>query len=111
MVVAMFPAFYPAIQIGLCPVMPAPGINEQAIVNQHGFITFMKTGGGVDTHGLVVDRPQRLNSPTDSCVNDIFKQAGNMMGAHPVNLEIRVNGIRRVYQFGTSKPVIVQKLQ
>ncbi len=97
----MLSPFIPSVQVGINPFM--------AKDQRHGVAWVEAEDGGVVPQGFMVDKPERLLNPTQTVIDDMFKQI-TRMGMQPAHLEIILNNRRRVYKYGERRPILVQTL-
>lgn len=86
------------------------GLQEQLAPDvQHGFVSLRQPHGPNLHVGIVVDRPDLLRNPNQELMSDMFEQV-RKMGGNPIHIEIRMNGIRRVYEDGKPKPLLTERI-
>ena len=96
------------IVVGLNPeVMKQSEFNQQALVEQQGYVRILRTDGAEESYGIVVDKPKLLKNPESEIIEEMFNQISSF-GFYPVEMEIRTNGVRRLYQHKNTKPVLIE---
>lgn len=107
----MFPFFNHLVQVGLHPQpTPSEERDKAPLLKQQGFVHLRQVSDGeVRCYGLVVDKPKKLIKPRPETIKDMFQQFVKL-GFYPLNLEIQVDGVRRVYHYGKETPVLQQRL-
>ncbi len=76
---------------------------------QHGLVSMRNAAGEMLRFGLVVNYPDRLVNHCTTAIEEVFNQI-DKFGGIPVQLEIKLNNIRRVYAYGNSKPILTEPI-
>lgn len=76
----------------------------------HGVAWFESADGkSVLSETFTVNRPWDLHKPTERILKSLYRQI-QAMGHKPLRLELKVNGMWRVYEVGDNIPVFEQAL-
>lgn len=111
----LFPTVFDrSVSVGLHPVRQEKETwKESHLAAQHGFVRLMKFSGEEILFGLVLDKPHYLKGIDSDVLIDMFRQLkvmSNNMQSHPLEVDLRIGKIRRVYEVGNIVPVLEQRV-